>query len=972
MSKTNTPLRWSQVLAEEYQSLHGELPLPEPASTPETEADRLAKLHQVIHAKEHAALCLSGGGIRSATFALGVLQGLASFDWLQHFHYLSTVSGGGYIGSWLSAWIHHHPKGVDGVAQAMKVGNVAASKLEPEPEPVQHVRSYSNYLSPKLGVFSADTWTLLATYLRNLFLNWLVLVPLMLAVVLLPRLCFALVRYDPPHWLTTTIAAWRGSALSGVNWLLVAGAVLAVVAIVFAGLSRPRCANFSQKVILGCCLGPMLGALACFTTYWAWFCHAGVGAFWQPGGGIMTVGGAGVFGLGGVVCAFCLAVRKKVCGKSAQAPSGARVPAEKSGLKACVPHLQSVLKLLAMSVSGAAVGAAAWFLAVQLFPDPLATRAATRMYGCFALPLFTVLVLLAGALLVGLTSRVADDEEREWWGRLGAWLIIVMGAWTLLNVLVEFGPHWLSAGVAAMTDDPDNGLDAVWQWVLGAVGGVSGLFTIFAGKSARTPAGDKTAASAGWKNMLLNKGLVVAATVFGAVATIWLSQLTLALIKGTSHFCRSGAYPCLKELPLVSIVAGWMLLLVVFSVLMSLFININKFSLHALYRARLIRAYLGASRGKCRRPNPFTGFDPEDNFPMSALAQGQGRKPFHVINTALNLVSGRRIAWQQRKAESFTISPLHCGSASLSLEDSDSINFSHGAYRPSADYAKGSGSDSITIGGALTMSGAAASPNMGYHSSRGVAFLLTLFNVRLGAWLGNPGPAGGRTWFSKKPYQLASPRWACGPMLKEAFGLTDDNSPYVYLSDGGHFENLGIYEMVRRRCRFIVVCDGSADPSSDFECLVNAIRKCRTDLGIRITMDVSKLRPNSNTDQDQVHGVLGSIYYSDVDPGAERGQLLYIKASLNGNEPLDVRSYAAENEDFPHQSTGDQFFDEAQFESYRALGLHVVRELFAGTPPVFTSFKGAFDALAKYLPVPGAAMAMATAAGKAAGHTPVT
>jgi len=323
------------------------------------------------------------------------------------------------------------------------------------------------------------------------------------------------------------------------------------------------------------------------------------------------------------------------------------------------------------------------------------------------------------------------------------------------------------------------------------------------------------------------------------------------------------------------------------------------------------------------------------------------KKPFHVINTALNLVSGSKLAWQQRKAESFTISPLHCGGPSLA-------SASGGAYRRADDYGMGAGSRSISIGTALTISGAAASPNMGYHSSPGVAFLLTLFNVRLGAWLGNPGPAGDPCFplFSKKPYQLASPRWAVGPILKEAFGLTDDTSPYVYLSDGGHFENLGIYEMVRRRCHYIIVCDGGADPDYKFDDLVNAIRKIRTDLGIRIKIDVSELWPQPGTKSSHAHCALGWIYYNDVDPAAEPGQLLYLKASLNNNEPLDVRSYADEHPDFPHQSTGDQFFDESQFESYRALGLHVARETFNKAQAPLQNLQQAFTEIARHWPPP--------------------
>ncbi|HST20446.1 MAG TPA: M24 family metallopeptidase, partial [Blastocatellia bacterium] len=351
---------------------------------------------------------------------------------------------------------------------------------------------------------------------------------------------------------------------------------------------------------------------------------------------------------------------------------------------------------------------------------------------------------------------------------------------------------------------------------------------------------------------------------------------------------------------------------------MSLAININRFSLHSMYRNRLIRAYLGASQ-EIRHPNPFTGFDPEDNIPMHELrpelfrvnsfadpsrflsklvespdpvsqylkSQIQERlqgldpaenfdsslsitrfiqklndvvenepiydkprfanvtlgkeaealigqnptgnnrvvlnrlllqnaypheikdfrlhKPFHVVNMALNLVHGDKLAWQERKAESFTASPLHCGSYTIKDKEDDH----YGSYRTAKEYG---GKNGISLGTAVAISGAAVSPNMGYHSSAAITFLLTLFNARLGWWLGNPGKPGRKTYYRSGPF------FSIRPLLAEAFGLTDDKNKYVYLSDGGHFENLAFYEMVLRRCHSIVVSDGGGAeivPSGD-------------------------------------------------------------------------------------------------------------------------------------------------------------
>jgi hypothetical protein len=175
-----------------------------------------------------------------------------------------------------------------------------------------------------------------------------------------------------------------------------------------------------------------------------------------------------------------------------------------------------------------------------------------------------------------------------------------------------------------------------------------------------------------------------------------------------------------------------------FGLVMSWLININKFTLHSVYRNRLIRAYLGASNPD-RDPNPFTGFDPKDNLRLYQLA---GQRPLHVINMALNLVSGDNLAWQQRKAETFTASALHAGNYRL-------------GYRRVRDYAQNEHGHGLSLGTAVTISGAAASPNMGYHSSPVVAALMTLFNVRLGAWLGNPGPAGNKTFPHPGPRSAA-------------------------------------------------------------------------------------------------------------------------------------------------------------------------------------------------------------------------
>jgi hypothetical protein len=280
---------------------------------------------------------------------------------------------------------------------------------------------------------------------------------------------------------------------------------------------------------------------------------------------------------------------------------------------------------------------------------------------------------------------------------------------------------------------------------------------------------------------------------------------------------------------------------------------------------------------------------------------------------ALNIVSTHHLSWQERKAESCTVSPLHSGSACK-------------AYRRSDAYA---GKGGISLGTAMAISGAAASPNMGYHSSPGITFLLALFNVRLGWWLGNPGPEGDAT------YDRPGPDFALAPLIEETFGLTTDERPYIYLSDGGHFENLGLYEMVRRRCRYMVVVDAGCDPDYTFEDLGNAVRKIAIDLGVKIRFHgLDKLKKRDPKDPILGAGIpyhaIGEIDYPAADGGTAEdfGIILYIKPGYHGIENADICSYAIANQTFPHQTTGDQWFSESQFESYRSLGFEIADEIF--------------------------------------------
>lgn len=864
------PLTITEVLEQELEALTG---------TPQAGSSVFTKLHR----QRLRALCLSGGGIRSATFALGVMQGLARKGLLDQFDYLSTVSGGGYIGGWLSSWIARAslPQVIEELRRRPK------DPLDPEPAPIRHLRSFSNFLTPRLGVLSADSWTLVATYLRNLLLNWLVFVPPLIALLSLPLLLTEIVSWQPVGE-GVHIQYLIGLALG------LMAAIGSIAAVRYVHLNRPRQRGITegtgtfdemrgQREFLRQCLFPMLAGTTAVTICWAWGT-----SYASPIADLVQQRPAWlVFGaLGAVVHLVGWLLARGSMLRRGVGPGAGR------------------WRWLLATSTGFTLGVVASWLARLAPPLWDLTPYERGIYVWLAVPVLFAVILLSSHLYVGYTSTKQSDAEREWSARFTAWVLICISVWVIGCGLVIVGPavvHWILDQVGVRLAVPLRN-------ALALLGGASGI--------AGARVGRRTEASGRWRILAL-----WLAAVFIAWLVIVLSSVgreAMALVQHHALFVDSGSTGAL-------LAAGGITALLLLSGLLSgWLIDTNMFSLHAMYRSRLIRAYLGASRPEGERdPNPFTGFDDNDNIHLRDLwprpaPPGGNQRPLHIIGATLNLVSGEKLAWQERKAESFTFSPLHCGSLNVGYRATQD----NPRDAESAGYA---GSRGVSLGTAMAISGAAASPEMGYHSSPVLSLLLTFFNVRLGWWLGNPGEAG------RDVFRQSSPSSSLSPIIDEAFGRTTDRSPYVYLSDGGHFENLGLYEMVLRRCHTIVVVDATADPGGGCSDLGNAIRKIRIDFGIPIDIEVTgarhaaPLRPGSCA--------IGAIRYACVDPGAEDGVLIYIKPAVAPDDPPDVQAYARVNPTFPHESITDQWFTESQFESYRQLGAHIIEVVVPDMPP---------------------------------------
>jgi hypothetical protein len=330
--------------------------------------------------------------------------------------------------------------------------------------------------------------------------------------------------------------------------------------------------------------------------------------------------------------------------------------------------------------------------------------------------------------------------------------------------------------------------------------------------------------------------------------------------------------------------------------------NPNLTSQHAFFRDRMSRAFVFSL-------DQQGAAVPRDTLRLSSLNGAGSAAPYHLINATLNLQGAVDPGLAGRDADFFLFSRHFVGSPTTGYCRTEIIE----RYDLHLDLAT-----------AMAISGAGLAPNAGTQTVRPLVFLLTLLDMRLDYWL--PNPAFVREGTSLDHLRM---RTSLGPiaLLKEAFGDLDARGAYVNVSDGGQIENLGVYELLRRRCRLIVALDADEDPGMLCANLADLLRYARIDLGVEIQIDPTPIRPAANG-LSAAHWVTGTIRYS----AQETGTLIFIKSSLTGDEPEAVTEYRQIDPAFPQDSSSNQTYGEAQFEAYRALGEHMTRAIESSHP----------------------------------------
>ena len=886
-------------------------------------------------------LAFSGGGIRSATVSLGVMQKLASCGILQQVDYLSTVSGGGYIGAALTWWLRKKrtvnprydtgkqlPYGINDPANPEEVTKDGSS-LHP---PLSFLRQNGRYLTPGNGV---TFWSGVAVVLRTILLNLLVWVPvsafIFLAMLMASRLPFL---NGLPH-LIATLSPRSLPALSE--------AVGSRETVAATDLFPPI--FLLLLVVAGLLLFIfLLGSFNYSLLSWTVHPESQSAADTKPAkvkvtrtgwlrAAILAVLG---FALLGIVGIWLMDVATSLFDDAAS------LEAKAGGLAG------KWLWVAILCVVGLAL--------VVIFE-------ATRWTISDAVAAFkrqrNVVIVIAAFPILALFDAILSVWPADWWsaclwpiGRVSALLQFFAGVCFLIFAIYWFGLAIrralrfvnIKAGVVEV-DKPSakqqeyNGrrlfeiffgfnlklilillavgiLPLLNTYITYGLGGVEGLSAILAG-FASTAIGQLRAISKG-DSRLTNLFIAIGAALFAYGILLIGYRLAVVFLEGGVKE-RSA----ITVLFIVALISGW-------------FANINYIGLHRFYRDRLMEAFMpgdatvsGTSNGASHDANEFRV---AEGWTTKLAGDAMGG-PFHIVNTNVVLTNSETRQFRQRGGDNFIITPAFVGSRAT-------------GWRAIADYAD----SGITLASAMAASGAAANPRggvggKGITRNKSVSIIMGLLNIRLGYWLHNPKVSKYEPILSARPNHF----WPGGFYALTMKGYRED-SRWLEISDGAHFENLAVYELIRRRCGLIIVCDGGQDNKSSYSDLVTAAQRVAEDFGVAIRFDMKVkdgngvlkdsgpamlvAKPTSNQFPKGAEFAEKGYFIATIDYGPssdgirpDKGTLLYLKSALIEDLDLKAKGYRGAHADFPNQSTADQFFDEEQFEAYREVGYRICTQM---------------------------------------------
>lgn len=812
-------------------------------------------------------ICFSGGGIRSATFNLGIIQGLIKAGVLKNFDYLSTVSGGGYIGGCLTSLLSGDKSKISG----KELG------LDPENSPFVGLNQYDDYAS------CDDTKLSVRHQMHHLRTHGDFLI-------------------SEKGLLKRSAARALGNVISGVTHHLILFLMFLFVLVAFSHLSLSVLTNnnFFEKSHHEYVVDENLTSLESVTVFFPnWFHTEIIVPFKKMIKGIseqlavyILFSGFGVL-WAGIFIWFSIRKSNNIASCNNLCPP----ENTKSGYNAedfyeskflSLYHLPLLLAPLLMLLLSYV-----YFSSVDEF---LFMRKGTALnyFSFFLLPFsFSAGSLIFSFVAVNVVQSFLPDQNRIHRSILDA----LKGA-SIVHTLINFSVPFLILGLFS--------LDYLSVIIPSVFSIVISYFLFDKGKGSSEFA-DKLNIPA-VKKFLLNVFLVL----FVAFTFSFISGFVVKNIYsgGMSIILNS----IIVLISAAAVFAFW-----------GTIVNSNKVSPHYFYRDRLTETFLKTDARIKRDKNdrqgmPLKVLRNDEDLKLSDLGNNNYRGPYHLIVTALNLQGSDELNRKTMLSEHFIFSKYFTGSKITGYVDTS-------VYR----------GGNTKLARAVTISGAAVASAMGYLSFWGQNFASTLFNARLGYWMTNPWVYRNFKEGSLAKKIMTNDKIVFWPryLLFEMMGKVDARSRLVNLSDGGHTgDNLGIIPLLRRRCRLILVCDAEADSEYTFGSFNNAVRMAFIEENIKINIDLSKLVPQKNETGELISEesiAVGNICYPSEKEGEEapKGTLVYIKSSISKPPledeliPVHILNYKKKFPDFPHQSTLDQFFDDAQFEAYRALGEYI-------------------------------------------------